>query len=168
MQKYCNECGMKIEEDDKFCGECGAEILKESSGDFYEETKNEQSRISELLLTFGGITLLFAGGIGLVFGSILLLHGLSGESWTWYIETFGLTIFEHLDNILTTAWGLFTIMFSATALMGGFDTLAKKYWGTAILGSILGLFAFGPYFIVTILCLCGLILTTLSKSEFNR
>ncbi len=120
-----------------------------------------------MLLTFGGALLLLAGGIGLVIGSILVLHGLSDQSWNWYIESFGFTIFEHLDNILTTAWGLFTIIFSATALIGGFDTLAKKYWGTAILGSILGLFAFGPYFIVTILCLCGLILTTLSRSEFS-
>jgi len=167
MQEYCNECGTEINEKDKFCGECGAEILKESSEDFYEETKKEHSRINELLLMFGGTLLLFAGGIGLVVGAILVLHGLSNQSWTWYIESFGFTIFEQLDNILTTAWGLFTIVFSATALIGGFDTLSKKYWGTAILGSILGLFAFGPYFIVTILCLFGLILITLSRSEFN-
>lgn len=166
MQDYCNECGTKINEEDKFCGECGAEIVKESSEDFYEETKNEHSGINELVLKLGGTLLLFAGGIGLVVGSILVLHGLSGESWNWYIESFGFTIFEQLDNILTTAWGLFTIMFSAAALISGFDTLDKKYWGTTI-GSVMGLFAFGPYFIITILCLCALILITLSKSEFN-
>ena len=59
------------------------------------------------------------------------------------------------------------IALSVIVVMGGLDAIEHRNWKTAVTGGIFGLFLIGPYFILTILSACGLILVSLSKAEFN-
>ena len=43
MQKYCNECGARIADEDVFCGKCGMEISKKMSDEFFIQNKKISS-----------------------------------------------------------------------------------------------------------------------------
>ena len=166
MQKYCRECGKTIKENDKFCGKCGAEIIEKIT----DETPTESEDIyptSNLLPRLGGSILLCACGLGFLFGVLIVVHGLFGQTWMWYIESLEFFDFKPVDNILFTLWGIIMIALSVIVVMGGLDAIEHENWKIAIMGGIFGLFLIGPYFILTILSACGLILVSLSKAEFH-
>lgn len=65
---------------------------------------------------------------------------------------------------------LIGVMFCILAIftiMGGVLALKRKMWKTALLGSIIGLFTTGLFYISSILSLIGLILVAISKKEFQ-
>jgi hypothetical protein len=73
---------------------------------------------------------------------------------------------EQLQSILLVC-GIIGSILSVIALAGGIVALRRKGWGLAIVGSILGLFTVGPYFLASILALIGLILLVISRKDFH-
>ena len=63
--------------------------------------------------------------------------------------------------------GIIGSILSIIALAGGIVALRRKGWGLAMIGSVLGLFTIGPYFLASILALIGLILLIVSRKEFQ-
>jgi len=73
---------------------------------------------------------------------------------------------EQLQSLLLVC-GIIGSILSVIALAGGIVALRKKGWGLAMIGSVLGLFTIGPYFLASILSFIGLILLVLSRKEFQ-
>ena len=163
MPKYCEICGNELKEGSKYCGGCGNKIVYDEEMD--EDYENEIS--PPLYSKIGGSISIFGGGLGLIFGLILLLNALSGETLDWYYESTGIGIFLELNLLFSFAWSIATIGFSGALLMAGLDAIQQKNWSATLIGIIMGLFVIGPYFTITILALIGLILTALSKNEFS-
>jgi len=163
LSKYCKICGKELKEGSKYCGNCGNKIVDDEEMD--EDYKNEIS--PPFYSKIGGSILIFGGGLGLIFGLILMLNALSGQTLDWYYESIGIDFFLELNLLFSFAWSVATIGFSAALLMAGLDAIQQKGWSVAIVGIVLGLFVIGPYFLITILALIGLILIALSKNEFS-
>ena len=72
-----------------------------------------------------------------------------------------------MQNVGYMFWGIIMISVSGLLVISGLDAIEHRNWKTAVTGGIFGLFLIGPYFILTILSTCGLILVSLSKAEFN-
>jgi hypothetical protein len=163
LPKYCEICGNELKDGSKYCGSCGSKIVYDEETD--EDYENE---ISPLFYSkIGGSISIFGGGLGLIFGLILLLNFLSGETLVWYYESTGIGIFLELNLLFSFAWSIATIGFSVALLMAGLDAIQQKGWSGTLIGIIMGLFVIGPYFSITILALIGLILIALSKNEFS-
>jgi hypothetical protein len=73
---------------------------------------------------------------------------------------------EQLQSFLLVC-GIIGSIMSIIALAGGIVALRRRGWGLAIVGSILGLFTIGPYFLASILALIGLILLVISRKAFH-
>ena len=73
---------------------------------------------------------------------------------------------EQLQSFLLVCGVIGSIM-SIIALAGGIVALRRRGWGLAMVGSILGLFTIGPYFLASILALIGLILLVISRKDFH-
>jgi hypothetical protein len=73
---------------------------------------------------------------------------------------------EQLQSILLVC-GIIGSILSVIALAGGIVALRRKGWGLAMVGSILGLFTVGPFFLASILALIGLILLVISRKDFH-
>jgi hypothetical protein len=63
--------------------------------------------------------------------------------------------------------GIIGSILSIITLAGGIVALRRKGWGLAVIGSILGLFTIGPYFLASILALVGLILLIIARKNFQ-
>jgi hypothetical protein len=73
---------------------------------------------------------------------------------------------EQLQSFLLVC-GIIGSILSIIALAGGIVALRRKGWGLAMIGSILGLFTIGPYFLASILALIGLIILVISRKDFH-
>ena len=73
---------------------------------------------------------------------------------------------QQLQSILMIC-GIVGAILSLVALAGGIVALRRRGWGLAILGSVLGLFTIGPYFLASIFSLIGLIILVISRKEFH-
>jgi hypothetical protein len=73
---------------------------------------------------------------------------------------------EQLQSFLLVC-GIIGSILSIIALAGGIVALRRKGWGLAMIGSVLGLFTIGPYFLASILALIGLIILVISRKDFH-
>ena len=114
-----------------------------------------------VLPTAGGILLLIAGIIALIFWGIIAA--------ALDIVGFGLSQVPGAEMIagLLIICGVIGIILSLITLLGGIMALQRKKWGFALAGSIIGLLTLGPMFICSILSLIALILIAISKQEFQ-
>jgi len=108
-----------------------------------------------------------AAGVLLIIAGVLGLVGLALS----FILVGGLFSFlPFVGGILGTLFlicGIIVSVFSIFALVGGIMALRRRMWGLALTGSILGLFALGPWGIASILSLVALILVVVSHDEFT-
>ncbi len=63
--------------------------------------------------------------------------------------------------------GIIGSILSIIALAGGIVALRRRGWGLAMMGSVLGLFTIGPYFLASILALIGLIILIIARKDFH-
>jgi len=73
---------------------------------------------------------------------------------------------EQLQSFLLVC-GIIGSIMSIIALAGGIVALRRRGWGLAMIGSLLGLFTIGPYFLASILALIGLIILVISRKDFH-
>jgi len=73
---------------------------------------------------------------------------------------------EQLQSFLLVC-GIIGSIMSIIALAGGIVALRRRGWGLAMVGSILGLFTIGPYFLASVLAFIGLILLVISRKDFH-
>lgn len=82
MDKFCKNCGNKLEEGAKYCSECGAKAEtkattghkcpKCNSTNVTAAAKEYKPKLTfPLMLTFGGFGLMFLGPVGLVGGLLI-------------------------------------------------------------------------------------------------
>ena len=124
------------------------------------------------LPTIAGILLIIAGILALItWGFVAALGGAieSGESEFSQIPGFDLGMagvsLDFIGGFLIVC-GIIGVIFALIALFGGIMAIQKKKWAIALLGSIIGLFTIGPWFLSSILSLIGLILIAVTRQEF--
>jgi len=90
---YCDRCGAKNEEDAVFCSKCGSE-LKEGG---HRHHKGHYKQRDECFgLPHGGLI------AGLIFGSLLIIFGLS--------SIFGWTIWNYIGPIIIVIIGVLIVL----------------------------------------------------------
>jgi hypothetical protein len=117
-----------------------------------------------MMPVLAGVLLVLAGLLGLLtWASALAVNTSMIQS---FLPPNSPITAEQLQSTLMIC-GIIGAILSIIALAGGIVALRRRGWGLAILGSILGLFTVGPYFLASILALIGLILLVISRKEFR-
>lgn len=113
----------------------------------------------------------------LIAGILLIVFGLINIGyWIYLIVTvesamsqFGDIGEEYLGFIrdIVVICGVFVIILSAIAILGGYFATQRTKFGIAVVGAILGLLTIGPYCLSSLVALIALILLFMSKDEFT-
>lgn len=133
------------------------------TGSTFSEQTQQQGKPS-ILPVLAGILLILAGLLGLLtWASALAVDTSMIQS---FLPSNSPITAEQLQSTLLIC-GIIGSILSIIALAGGIVALRRRGWGLAIVGSILGLFTIGPYFLASVLALIGLILIVISRKDFR-
>jgi len=80
----------------------------------------------------------------------------------------GITVGIELKEFNSTVCTIILIIFSVFALLGATASLKRQHLDFAYIGSLLGIFSFGFFFIGSILCIIAFVLIRKSKDEFEN
>ncbi len=108
-------------------------------------------------------------GLPLVAGILLIIAGiLAAANWAYvaFVVSDAVSIVPGAEEIVMVC-GAIGIVLSLITLIGGIMAVQRKVWALALIGSILGLFIMGPFFLSSLLSLVALILVARSKNEFQ-
>lgn len=152
--RMCVSCGRAIAMDANVCQFCGH--------DFRAPPMKEAPKKSAIPV-IGGVLILLAGIMGIVFGGILLAIDVN-DLGDYGVDVAGVT--DVIEDVLTVC-GIIAIVLSLIVVLGGFFGVMRKHWGLAIVGGVLGLFVIGPLMLGSLFSLIGLILVAVSRKEFE-
>ena len=125
----------------------------------------QQPTHTSMLPTLTGILLILAGLLGLLtWASALAVDPSMIQS---FLPTNSPITAAQLQSTLLIC-GIIGSILSIIALAGGIVALRRRGWGLAMIGSVLGLFTIGPFFLASALALIGLILLVISRKDFQQ
>ncbi|MEF8832487.1 MAG: hypothetical protein V5A66_03090 [Candidatus Thermoplasmatota archaeon] len=124
--------------------------------------KSKKPMIAGVLMIIAFILTIFqASGFFLLdSGSIDIEEELENENVIQEID-------PGLIDMITNACGVLVLVLGIFLLIGGILAIKRIHWGISMLGAILGLFSFGPWFLGSLLSFLALIFLYLSKDEFK-
>lgn len=159
--RKCVSCGREIAMDANVCQYCGH--------DYRMQTAPAAPAEKSMLSLVGGILILISGIMGLIFGGIFIVAADAVQEGSEDLSEWGFDVGgmgDFVTDILLMC-GAIVIILAIIVVLGGFFGIQRKRWSLALVGGILGLFFFIPYFIGTICALVGLILIAISKKDFS-
>jgi hypothetical protein len=124
----------------------------------------QQPRNPSMMPVISGVLLILAGLLGLLTWAAALSVD-TAMIQNLLPSNSPITI-EQLQSFLLVC-GIIGSIMSIIALAGGIVALRRRGWGLAMVGSILGLFTIGPYFLASVLAFIGLILLVISRKDFH-
>lgn len=111
---------------------------------------------------------------------IVFLMAMITASGMFLFDTDALTDIEEIEEeigedldveLVETAMdvcGALILVFGIVALISALCAIKRIYWGLALLGSILGIFTIGPWFLGSILSIAALILLIMSRDSLSK
>jgi hypothetical protein len=117
----------------------------------------QHRKSKEKIAVVGGSFLVVAGGIGLL--TPLLLFSVFSPAGLLY------EFYSSVSGYLLLGFVL-PLIFSTSAVIGGFSALQKKNYHFAVIGGVLGILTWG-FYISSILSILGLILILIANEEFG-
>jgi hypothetical protein len=162
--ELCMSCGVRPPKGNKFCPTCGSETAPEAEmcvkcGTRLTVARSAAARPAAVAETgptskptWAGVLTLIAGGIGVI---IAVLLGLVFEAAGWAAGIVG----------LGAAWAIPSLILSVVGIVGGVYALRRRIWGLALAGAICAFLCFWPFSML--FAIPAIILVAMSKGEFS-
>lgn len=152
--KTCQQCGRPMSIYDTECPFCRQSSIEAYDGYYVDDRGYAQSESDVSVI--GGVLILIAGVLGLVYG-LLTLAAVS----TVYSDVYGSSVPGSV-----TCCALLMALFGLIAMFGGYNGIKRESLAFAIAGGVLGIFSIG-FLIGALLSLIGVILVAVAHRDFS-